>query len=192
VRWRRVVDGRGLTWGLQRAARQPSRGPGTCGTGHHGVTRHSCDVAAGIDFAGVAGIDNPRVSRLFANLLLIVAVLAQCSPMRVCDWSALLSGQSCHDSDVASERTETGGLVAETGWHDVGPVAGHENTCVCNTPKGSEDHGGGVPVAPNFAPFVAGPVLVFAPPCYRGFTGTGGYDAVPSGPNPPQHTPLLI
>lgn len=133
------------------------------------------------------------MSRLLASLLLIVAVLVQCSPLRTCEWSTLLSGRSCHDVKVASVGTDTGVRTAHVDCHGDGPVTGDENTCVCNTPKGMEKQGGGgTPLGSDFTPFVAGPILVFAPPSFPGgVTRVGGNDARPSGPNPPQHTPLL-
>jgi glycerol uptake facilitator-like aquaporin len=132
------------------------------------------------------------VSRLLASFLLIVAVLIQCSPLRTCEWTLLLSGHSCHDAKVVSVGTDSGVRTAEVARHDAGPVTGSENTCGCNTPKGTVDHGGGAPVGPGLTPFVAGPVLVFAPASFTGVTGAGVNDAVPFGPTPPQHTPLLI
>jgi hypothetical protein len=133
------------------------------------------------------------VSRLLAKFLLIVAVLIQCSPLRTCELSTLLSGHSCHEANVVPVGTDNGIRVVEVAWHDAGPVAGNENNCVCNMPKGTEGHNGGVAlVGPDLTPFVAGPVLVFAPASFTGVTGTGVNDAVPFGPTPPQHTPLLI
>jgi hypothetical protein len=132
------------------------------------------------------------LSRVLAKFLLIVAVLVQCSPLRTCEWSTLLSGRSCHDLKVASVGADTGLRTAEVGSHDAGPVTGDENTCVCNTPKGIENHGGAAHIGPDFAPFVAGPVLVCIPPSFPGIASVGGNDAPPSGPNPPQRTPLLI
>jgi hypothetical protein len=111
-------------------------------------------------------------------LVLIAAVVLQCSPLRTCELAGIVVGHSCHDG---------------AGGHAVDAGSGDENTCACNGPKGMENQGKVVVAAADFTPFVGGPVGVVEPVVLVGVRGeVAGGDGAVAGPNPPQRTPLLI
>lgn len=78
-----------------------------------------------------------RAIHLFAAL----AVLIQCSPLRVCAVEKLALGANCHDRDaggtVHRHSCDGGAAVADAGGGAAGHVPGDDDghACVCDRPK---------------------------------------------------------
>ena len=106
---------------------------------------------------------NMVVPRRAAHLIIIVALLLQCSPVQVCAFEAMAYGANCHDAALSSD-------VHDTPAPD--PAEHHcpDPCCGCDAPKSPLDSGGGRTfishphlTASLPAPDVNDPVLLSSP-----------------------------
>jgi hypothetical protein len=134
----------------------------------------------------------PRVNRGPLHLLLLIALVLQCSPLCTCNLVELLSGHLPALEAVAHARGLGAGQSDRVVHTCETPSGQEECSGLCSVQKSTETKKSALPAGTDLAPFAYsyGATPTPAPPFL--VRSADARHGIPDGPNPPLRTPLLI